>query len=104
MQIESLLNQIPSTGLANPEELAQFLVTWCGATPADAYQRAQGAAEGDQPLDSDENSVQPESFQETPASGTARAKRRAVTPGLPPRVAKWEQMQAGQPRGDRSAR
>ena len=99
MQLESLQKQIPSVGLENDKELAHFLLTWCGATPADAYGRVNGATQAAQPLDDDQEMVQSDMSGDNAPQDTARPRRRAVMPGLPPRVAKWEQMKAGSHRG-----
>jgi hypothetical protein len=104
MQLESLQKQIPLVGLEDDKELAHFLLTWCGATPANAYGRASAATKSAQPLDDDQEVVQSDMSGDIAPPATARSKRRAVMPGLPPRVAKWEQMQTGQPRGDKPAR
>ncbi len=94
MQLESLQKQIPPLGLEDDKELAHFLLTWCGATPSDAYGRVNGTSNAAQPLDDDQEIVQSDMSADNPPPVTARMKRRAVMPGLPPRVAKWEQMQA----------
>ncbi len=101
MQIESLVKQSTSVGLEEIE-LAQFLVTWGGAAPAGGYSLVTEGEEQGQPLDRDETSIQPDAAPQEPVAMVGRPKRRPVTPGLPPRVAKWEQMQSGRPRAARS--